>query len=446
MAPLIHGPNQPGAGMTAEYDGRAETIADGHGVMVPDNLKPSDTDFLAYPPGYSIFLASIYHQVGRDYFAVQLFQNVLNSLSSVLIFLIAAQLVSWSASIASGLLSAVSHHLAYYSNFILPDGLCALPLLVSVYLLVKAERSASRSLWLCAAAGLTLGLSVWLRPNSLLLGPFLIIVMALISLRRGRSVKNAAVMALVSLVVVAPITIRNYVVYREFIPVTIHLGVVLWEGIGESSGDRFGAVSTDDEVAQQDAILYGDERYAGSWASPDGIRRDRDHVGKSIAIIIRHPFWYGGVMLKRMGELVKYSAQAPLVDRGDDAKVSENGNTTREVTTVGDLSLAVGKTLHWTRAFARALQRVAKETALVFIIAGAIIMFSVSWRKALLVAAVPTYYLLAQSAMHVEFRYALPMHYFLFLFAGITWVVISAAAFDWMRKLGRLFVARAPGN
>lgn len=145
-------------------------------------------------------------------------------------------------------------------------------------------------------------------------------------------------------------------------------------------------------MAQQDAIVYGDERYAGSWSSPDGIRRDRDRIRKSVAVIIRHPFWYGAVMLERMGELVKYSAQAPLVYRSTDTRLFENGNLAHEATTLGDLSLAVGKRLSWTRSFARALQRVAKETALVFIIVGAIIMFSMSWRKALLVAAVPTYY------------------------------------------------------
>src|SRR5258708_7018744 len=122
MASSMYGPDQPCAGML-EYDYRAVLIAEGHGVLFPDSPKHSDTALISYPPGYSIFLAVIYHLVGRDYFAVQLAQNLLNSLSCVLIFLIAAQLVGWRVGVISGLLAAVSHHLSYYSNFILPDAL-----------------------------------------------------------------------------------------------------------------------------------------------------------------------------------------------------------------------------------------------------------------------------------------------------------------------------------
>jgi hypothetical protein len=39
---------------------------------------------------------------------------------------------------------------------------------------------------------------------------------------------------------------------------------------------------------------------------------------------------------------------------------------------------------------------------------------------------VPAYYLLFQSLVHTEFRYTMPMHYFLFVFAAIGWVLLFA--------------------
>src|SRR5260370_1189659 len=118
---------------------------------------------------------------------------------------------------------------------------------------------------------------------------------------------------MISLLAIAPITIRNYMVYGEFIPIQVGLGILLWEGIGDASGDRFGAVKLDTEVATQEAESYGEPRYAGSWSTPDGIKRDRDRTRKSLGVILHHPVWYAGVMVNRCTEMLKYSAQAPLV-------------------------------------------------------------------------------------------------------------------------------------
>lgn len=430
FAPLMYTNQQPGLGMTNEYDSRAASIAGGHGCLMPDNLKPSDTDFLAYPPGYSIFLAAIYSVLGRSYFKVQLVQNLINSLSPVLIFLITGELVAWSVGSTAGFLAAVSHHLSYYSNFILPDALCALPVLAAVYLLLKAIQGSPGSYWLAALAGIMLGLSVWLRPNSMLMGPFLVVTVGASSAQRWGAVKLTTVTALISFLTVAPITVRNYLIYHEFVPVTNHLGVVLLEGIGEASGTRFGAVATDDEVAEQEAVLYGDQRYGGSWAAPDGIKRDRDRTKRSMDIILHHPIWYAGVMIDRCRDMLKYSAHAPLVFTISQANSRQR--TTPIERQWRDIdqdwsSLVVGEKIFWMRPVVRGFQRVAKEAMLGFIIIGGMIMFVASWRRALLVSIVPLYYFLFQSAMHTEFRYTLPMQYFVFVFAAIVWVLIGSS-------------------
>jgi hypothetical protein len=448
LEPVMHTAEQPGPGMSSDFDSRAVSILAGQGILMPDNLDPSDTALLAHAPAYSIFLSAVYSLKGRSYFTVQMVQNLINSVSPILIFLIAGNLISWRVGIASGFLAAVSHHLSYYSNLILSDSLCALPILIAVYLLVKAGFRRHGSLWLYALAGLMIGLSAWIRPNPMLMGLAFAVALVVISGRRRRVILNAIVLASASFLTIAPITIRNYIVYREFVPIQIGVGLNLWEGLGDASGGRFGA-RTDDEVILQEIALYDDPRYGESWASPDGIKRDRDRVRRSLDIIAEHPVWYIGTMVGRMGGMLKDTADAPLVFRSTDTKlkealsISRAGDQTRrkldkrndpQVETIDRSALTIGQSISWMRPLARAFQRVTKETGLLFILAGLAILLIGSRRRALVILIVPLYYFLFQSVMHTEFRYTLAMRYFLFVFAAIVWTLLLTIAVTGLRK------------
>jgi 4-amino-4-deoxy-L-arabinose transferase-like glycosyltransferase len=253
---------------------------------------------------------------------------VINSVSPILLFLIAGNLLSWRVGIASGLLAAGSHHLSYYSNLILSDSLCPLPILIALYLVARAGFRRPGSLWLYGLAGLMIGASAWIRPNPMLLGLFCALVLLFGSAQPRRFVLSALVLASVSIVTVVPITIRNYIMYREFVPIQIGVGLNLWEGLADVSEGRFGA-RTDDEVILQEIAFYDDPRYGSSWASPDGIKRDRDRMRKSLDIISAHPFWYLGTMVGRMGGMLKDTADAPLVFRSTDTKLRDALSTSR---------------------------------------------------------------------------------------------------------------------
>jgi dolichyl-phosphate-mannose-protein mannosyltransferase len=443
LAPVMYTPEQPFGGLTDSYDLRAVSILNGEGLLGPYNIDPSDTKWLTQAPGYSIFLSGVYSLTERSFFKAQLIQNFINSFSAVLILLIAASLISLRVGVASGLLAALSHHLAHISNFILPDAMHALPVLAGIYFLAIARHS-RHTYRLCAAAGFMIGLASWLRAQTMLLGLFAAVFMLLMNTgcaRRWQLAKPAGLMALVSILTIAPITIRNYVVYGEFVPIQVGTGLNLWEGIGDASGDRFGAVKLDTEVATQEAELYGDPRYAGSWTTPDGIKRDRDRTRRSLAIILRHPIWYGGVMLSRCSEMLKYSAHAPLILRIDQAgsqqRTAPIKRGWREIA-ADDSSLGIGESILWLRPPLRGLQRITKETMLLFIIIGAGVLFVVSARRALFILMVPLYYFAFQSVMHTEFRYTLPMQYFVFVFAAIAWVLIIAVISTGVRRVRNL--------
>jgi hypothetical protein len=444
LASVMYTSEQPFNGLVESYDLRAVSILRGEGLLGPYNLEPSDTRWLTQAPGYSIFLSAVYRTLGRDFFKAQLVQNALNSLSPVLILLIAGSLISWRVGVVSGLLAALSHHLAHISNFILPDAMHALPVLGAIYVLLIARRS-RHSYWLYAIAGLLIGAATWLRAQTMLLALFVLVIFTLIGTKRWSVLKRAALMAAVSILAVAPITIRNYVVYGAFIPVQVGTGLNLWEGIADASADRFGAVSKDTEVAAQEAELYNDPRYAGSWTTPDGITRDRDRTRRSLDVILHHPIWYSGVMLDRCGEMLKYSAHAPLAltiaqsrSQQQTLPIKRGWN---EIASENDSSLGVGRSLFWLRPVVRGLQRITKETMLVFIILGAMILFAASWRRAGFISIVPLYYFVFQSALHTEFRYTLPMQYFVFVFAATVWVMLGAIVLNGIRRLVNVMIA-----
>lgn len=450
IAPLMYTSQQPMNGLTRAYDERAISIIEGQGLLIPDNQRPHNTGLLGFAPGYAIYLSAVYALWGRNFFIVQLVQNALNSLTPVLLFFLAGMLVSWRVGVVAGLLAAVSHHLSYFSNFILPDALSALPVLAAACLLAMAWKARDEKpqggwreyLWY-GLAGVLFGLSAWLRQNTMMLAPFMAMALGLISMRRWHEIRYGAVMVAACILTIAPITIRNYIIYRQFVPIGINFGIVLWEGIADAGGERFGAVKTDDEVGRQEIIWYNNPDY-GWWAAPDGVQRDRDRVRRSLGVIVNNPGWYARAMLWRMEGMLKYTAEAPLVFRGTDTKLADamrdapltyltEAEQRPEVT--GRSSLAMGERLAWLRPPARAMQRLAKETVLLFILLGVTLMLAVSWRLTLFILAVPLYNLLFHSLMHWEFRYTLTMHYFLFIFAAAVWVMAGAGIANGIKRL-----------
>jgi hypothetical protein len=384
-------------------------------------------------------------------------QNAINSLSPILIFLIAGNLLGWRVGIAAGIIAAVSHHLSYYSNLILSDSLCPLPILIAIYILVRARFKGRASWILYIAAGFMLGMSAWIRANPMLLGFFCGMLLIAISGMEKRVFAKAGLLTLTSMLTIAPMSIRNYLLYREFVPIQLGAGITLWEGLSDVSEGRLGA-RTDEEAMQQDVELYGDQRYAESWASPDGIIRDRGRVRRSLEVIADKPVWFVGAMFRRMAEMLKDSAYAPLVFRSTDTTLRETvdalsaANQTKRTRrqdllqqSVSRSPLIVGYNLSWMRMPVRALQRITKETGLLFALIGLVILLIGSPRRALLLLIVPLYYLLFQSVIHTEFRYTLAIRYFFIVLAAIVWTILTTLVAKALIT-GLSKIKRAPSN
>jgi len=248
--------------MGTMYDDEARRIVNEGGVLIPElPVERGNAWMIVHPPGYSILMA------------------------------------------------AISPHLAYYALWHSPDSLAPLPILLAIFFLIRAWKRPRLTTVL--AAGAMVGLSCWLRSNALLLAPFLALAIPLL-FERGKRLRYSAAIMLAMVAVIAPITIRNWVLYRSFIPLSIGAGITMIEGIAEyDKENRFNLPVMDLDVQLEEARRLNRPDYRHNPFSPDGVERDRARFNRAAGIIRENPGWFSTVMLRRMRFMVRYNDFKP---------------------------------------------------------------------------------------------------------------------------------------
>jgi hypothetical protein len=438
LAAVMYSRVQPGTRMAWRYDEAAVGILRGEGILWPRAPDPARTGLLARPPGYPLYLALVYGTLGRSFFAAQLVQNALTSAGCVLLTLAAARLVGWRVGIGGGLIAALSPHLAFSSNFVLPDALSALPLLAALVVLARAHPGPRARWWTSALAGALVGAGVWLRPNVMLLAPFLAVVLVAVAHERRRALGHAVALLFAAFATIAPITLRNHAVFGEWVPVSINGGLTLWQGVADAGGEAEGAFRRDKLVMAEEAERYGNPRYREWWAEPDGIFRDRERYRRARAVIRAHPFLYARVVLGRALEMLSYAAPGPPKLSGDTAAAELLARTEDDdasETRAHDLArqptderwLIPGRAVAPLRWVLGALQSVLVPALTPLALVGAGVVLAAGWRSGLVLLALPLYYLSTESFFLYEWRVAVPMHYALFACAAAPVVAVWSA-------------------
>jgi hypothetical protein len=294
------------SGVFERYRKEAQRIIEEGGVLFPREWPDlGNARMLAHPPGYSILLARLYtlnDDIVRSLWFVQI---VGAGLAAVLVFMIATELLGWGLGLISAMLIALSPHLAYYSLILTPDSLTVLPILCAIYLVIKAFKR-PRIIY-TVSAGSLIGLSCWLTSNAMLLAPFLGVVTFFIFERSRRMILSATVVGSM-LIVIAPLTVRNAIVFHRFVPLSIQAGLSLVEGIGDYDKEgRLGMPRSDREARQKDAEWNGRADYSSSLWYPDGIDRDHIRLSRGMEVIRSNPAWFMGVCLRRAAFMLRYN-------------------------------------------------------------------------------------------------------------------------------------------
>jgi len=116
------------------------------------------------------------------------------------------------------------------------------------------------------------------------------------------------------MLVIAPITLRNFIVFHRLVPLSLGAGQMLNVGIGDYDPERrFGLPGTDLETVTGEATRYGRPDYASSLFGGNGIDRDQDRVSRALAVIKAHPFWFGSIVARRGLSMFKLERVRPVM-------------------------------------------------------------------------------------------------------------------------------------
>jgi 4-amino-4-deoxy-L-arabinose transferase-like glycosyltransferase len=426
MRSHLHDPSWFQTGSYAKFDKQARDILSGSQDLfwIQD---PSRTDLAQYPPAF-VWLVAIVYKLTGDYsaYSVQLVTWCIDSfVSLLLVTVIAVTAFGWRVGVAASFLAALSPLLAMYGAYPSADAPAAWFVLAANWaLLVAAKR---RSSWFALAAGLFLGVACWFRVNPLYLAPAWAFALGvLVKATWQTRLRMSAAVFFGTAIVIAPIVVRNYLSFPDFTPTGGTIGTNLWEGLGETElGRKNGFLFGDEKMIEVERVRMGlpaDFPIEAQW--PDGIRRDRERVRTSLDFIKQHPVWYAGVMLKRMWGMLKVAGE-PLPYYASSGINVTSQKCLPPQWQGGLLAVAV-KILGM-------VQSVVRYLFLPLVVPG--IYLASRWNLSAtgLLGVTILYYLIPGTAAHPEFRYMLPMHSLLSVFAGfgVSWLLSRG---EWHNK------------
>jgi 4-amino-4-deoxy-L-arabinose transferase-like glycosyltransferase len=194
-------------------------------------------------PLYPYLLALLYKIGGAKIGFVILCQHVMGSASAVLVYALSRRYFAAGAALAAGLLTALYWPLVYFEGDLLFETLFVFLMLVLLVVLSEAIARPSKALLL--ASGAVLGLTAITRPPILILIPVLPLVFyySWSPRRTEKPERRAWIRATVlvvagSLLFILPVTVRNYVVGRDFVPIASQGGVNFYIGNNPQSDGR----------------------------------------------------------------------------------------------------------------------------------------------------------------------------------------------------------------
>lgn len=390
------------SGVTQPYQSDARTLMSGAiSKFVAGEDPPVDASILAHPPGYPILLAGLYTLFGERDDIFRLVQLLLSSFASILVFMFTRRVFETRSAIIAGIMTALSPQFAYYSAIILPDELSAVFVLAGLYFLITAFQD--RRLGNAILCGISLGISCWLRSNALLLPIFFAIAVTAIFPRDHR-IKVAALLLAAFIVTVAPVTLRNYVVFHSFIPLSLGTGTTFVEGLGDHDAyGRHGVPATDEGVMEMDARQVERPDYYGNLYNPDGIERERRRIKIGLSVVASDPLWYAASVFQRSMMTFRMERVPVITTRIDGQKIQS------QLLNFLNMPLKFVQKLFITAVF------------LPLFLFGVMLMLRTKEQriKLAILSIVPVYFAAIQSLLHTEYRYLLPASHVLVILAAI---------------------------
>lgn len=180
-------------------------------------------------PLWPAIIAGIYAMLGMQNIFVRLFLCFVGSGTCVLVSRFAGAVFDKRAGMVAGVLAALYPGLFLYDGWLYSESLYTFLLVAFTYTLYLTQQTAKYR-WM-VTSGVLLGLLSLTRPNGLIV-LVLVFLWAIVAIRAKwlawrAALKSVVIIAALTLTIVAPWTVRNYLVFGSFVPVATGDGIVL---------------------------------------------------------------------------------------------------------------------------------------------------------------------------------------------------------------------------
>jgi hypothetical protein len=276
----------------AFYHRGAVSIAEGNGYSEPAIIdgQPGRAPWSHYPVGYSAFIGAVYAAFGSGQASAPLANAVVGALTASLAFLFAFDVLGRRRAKIAGALVALHPGLVLYCALVMTEPLAGFLVLLTGYLAQKLGRSRFGAV----SSGVALAASAFVRPQSLLTGPLLLLLFPG-SLRRRFA--QTALAGATCVAMLAPWTVRNCLVLDGCAVISTNGGWNLAIGALSETG-RFRPLTPEDGCAGIDGPVAQDRCWRDRgwdairadpwrWLSriPDKLRHTYNHESFAVAYL-----------------------------------------------------------------------------------------------------------------------------------------------------------------
>jgi 4-amino-4-deoxy-L-arabinose transferase-like glycosyltransferase len=212
------------------YDALARSLLAGEGYSFTKKwypFTPANTPTAHWSFSYPLYLAGVYTITGYHPLAARLVQGVLGGvLICLLIYLIGRRVANEKVGLAAAALAAVYGYFIYYSVALMTETFFIIFLLLALYLALELKEKPTVVRWLLL--GLALGMATLLRQTMLLFVPFLLLWLFWELKGRNGRWWHFILPIIVIVLLIVPWTIRNYLIYDQFLPLNSNAGYALY--------------------------------------------------------------------------------------------------------------------------------------------------------------------------------------------------------------------------
>jgi hypothetical protein len=195
-------------------------------------LSPNNTTVstVTRVPLWPLVISGVSLVAGRANIFARLFLSCADAGTCVLIYLFARDLFHRRLGLVAGLMACVYPALYIYTGWMYAETLFTFLLTAICYCVFRIQRTEGKSRRLWILCGVLLALLALTRPNGIVVTGLVIVWTAFLVWRKRlpkSALVNAALATLVACALIAPWTIRNYLVSHSFVPLAIGDGQVL---------------------------------------------------------------------------------------------------------------------------------------------------------------------------------------------------------------------------